>query len=188
MSASGLKEAVAALNRISRFAVTTAKMQAVNKVAKSVASNGLRDAAKAINVGDNDHQGIPVRVIRSRAHVNLGSMAKPKATIFVNCQPLPVIKLMSTPPSSPMRGKPGKALKIGPYHFRNGFIAQAPNGYWQAFERTGRARNPIRVIKVSVVHTLTRKMTEQTLSQMREKMPKELEAALNHQLEVLKIR
>lgn len=183
MSVTGLKEAVAALNRLSRFAVPQAQARAVNRVAKRVVSQSLREVAKTLNVGDNDHQGIPLRAIKRRARVTRSaSLAKPSAEIFANCQPLPVINLLSSPPTAPARAKRGRSLKVGPYRFRNGFIAQAPNGYWQVFERVGQARNPIRVIKISVVHTMTQVLRTQTVLRMKEDMPKELGHELTYLL------
>ncbi|WP_336195686.1 phage tail protein [Hafnia paralvei] len=188
MSVKGLKEAVAALERISRFAVPQAKSQAINRVAKRVVSRSLRVAAKDIVAGDNDRKGIPLRTIRRRARLRLASLEKPRAHIFVNRQPLPAINLMSQSPSMPMRGKRGKALKVGPYRFNAGFIAQAPNGYWQVFERVGHARNPIRVIKIDVAQVLSETFVAQTTEQMKSEMPKELGYALNNQLRGLQVR
>ncbi|WP_242365544.1 phage tail protein [Yersinia enterocolitica] len=188
MSVSGLKEAVEALTQISRFAVPKAQVQAVNRVAKRVVSRSLRVAAKEIVAGDNQHKGIPLRAIRRRPRLRQASLVKPRASIFVNRQPLTAIKLLSVSPTAPLRGKRGKALKIGPYRFRNGFIAQAPNGYWQIFERVGQARNPIRVIKIEVADTLSQVFISQTTEQMKVEMPKELGYALNYQLRGLQTR
>lgn len=188
MSVTGLREAVAALERISRFAVPQAKSQAVNRVAKRVVSRSLRAAAKNIVAGDNERKGIPLRAIRRRPRLTKASLAKPRAHIFVNRQPLPAINLMSHSPSAPMRGKRGKPLKIGPYRFNSGFIAQAPNGYWMVFERTGKERNPIRVIKIDVAEVLSNTFIAQVTEQMKSEMPKELGYALNNQLRGLQVR
>ncbi|WP_176205628.1 phage tail protein, partial [Salmonella enterica] len=117
MEVKGLKEAISVLKELDRGYVTRAKIRAINRVAKRVVSVSVRSAAALVVAGDNRRQGIPVRTVRRRARVRLARADKPFANIYVNCDPLTAIRLLSSPPSTPMRGRKGKPLRIGKYRF-----------------------------------------------------------------------
>ncbi|HAF4825303.1 TPA: phage tail protein [Salmonella enterica] len=182
MEVKGLKEAISALKEIDRGYVNRAKIRAVNRVAKRVVSVSVRSAAAQVVAGDNQRQGIPVRTIRHRAKVRLARADKPFANIYVNCNPLTAIRLLSSPPSAPVKGKKGKPLRIGKYRFDRGFIAQAPNGFWQVFERKGGSRYPLNVVKIPVSEALHQAFKTQAVLQMKTEMPKELAHEISYEL------
>ncbi|ECF4629731.1 phage tail protein [Salmonella enterica subsp. enterica serovar Enteritidis] len=167
---------------IDRGYVTRAKIRAINRVAKRVVSVSVRSAAALVVAGDNRRQGIPVRTVRRRARVRLARADKPFANIYVNCDPLTAIRLLSSPPSTPMRGRKGKPLRIGKYRFDRGVIAQAPNGWWQVFERSGAGRYPLNVVKIPVADALRHAFNTQVVLQMKTEMPKELKHEISYEL------
>ncbi|ELY4474946.1 phage tail protein [Salmonella enterica] len=187
MEVKGLQEAISALKRIDRQYVNRAKIRSINRVAKRVVSVSVRSAAALVVAGDNQRQGIPVRSIRPRAKVRLARADKAFANIYVNCKPLTAIKLLSLPPSVPVRGKKGKPLRIGKYRFDRGFIAQAPNGFWQVFERKGESRYPLSVVKIPVSDALHKAFRTQAILQMKTEMPKELAHEINYELSRFKV-
>lgn len=182
MEVKGLQEAISALKKIDRQYVNRAKVRAINRVAKRVAGVSVRSAAAQIVAGDNQRQGIPVRTIRHRVKVRAARAEKPFANIYVNCNPLTATRLLSSPPSAPMRGKKGKPLRIGKYRFDRGFIAQAPNGFWQVFERRGESKYPLSVVKIPVSDALHQAFRTQAVLQMKTEMPKELAHEINYEL------
>ncbi|EGW9510081.1 phage tail protein [Salmonella enterica subsp. enterica serovar Typhimurium] len=182
MEVKGLKEAISVLKELDRGYVTRAKIRAINRVAKRVVSVSVRSAAALVVAGDNRRQGIPVRTVRRRARVRLARADKPFANIYVNCDPLTAIRLLSSPPSTPMRGRKGKPLRIGKYRFDRGFIAQAPNRWWQVFERSGAGRYPLNVVKIPVADALRHAFNTQVVLQMKTEMPKELKHEISYEL------
>uniref|UniRef100_UPI00398C64AC phage tail protein n=1 Tax=Salmonella enterica TaxID=28901 RepID=UPI00398C64AC len=73
-------------------------------------------------------------------------------------------------------------VRIGKYRFDRGFIAQAPNGWWQVIERSGVGRYPLNVMKIPVANELRHAFNTQVVLQMKTEMTKELKHEISYEL------
>ncbi|WP_437888354.1 phage tail protein [Phytobacter sp. V91] len=181
MSVTGLEQAIANLNSISKTAVPRASAQAVNRVAARAISKSVR-----IVVGDTK---VPRKLVNQRVKLKKASVNKPRALIRVNRGNLPAIKLgvASVRLSRRKRDKQGanSVLRIGPFSFPGGFIQQLKNGRWHVLRRTTKSRHPIEVVSIPLAEPLTTAFREETNRLTQSDMPKELGAALRNQLRLI---
>lgn len=176
----GLKQALNNLHELDRQLVPRALAQAVNRVARRVITRCTREVAKETSA--------PQKLVRQRVRLRpaMPGHADPTARLVVNRGDLPAINLgtarLQLSRRKTVSGRHGSVLKIGRFTFRNAFIQQLANGRWHVLQRTSRSRYPVQVVKVPLSGPLTESYQKQSRQLMETDMPRELAAALKHQL------
>ncbi|CAM3939514.1 phage tail protein [Xenorhabdus thuongxuanensis] len=176
----GVEQAIKNLNQLSHRLVPTATAQAVNRVAARTMSRSVKRVARETR--------IPQKLIRQRVRFRRASSHRtpPRARLVVNRGNLPAIALGHVRLQlSRRKGTPfgrGSVLKAGRFTFKNAFIQRLANGRWHILQRQGPARYPIDVVKIPLVTPLTKAYREESEKLLQTDMPKELAAALKHQL------
>ncbi|EMU7424039.1 phage tail protein [Escherichia coli] len=177
MAIKGLEQAVENLSRISRTAVPGAAAMAINRVASSAISQSVSQVARETKVRRK--------------------LVKERARIKVNRGDLPVIKLGNARvvlsrrrrrkkgQRSSLKGG-GSVLVVGNRRIPGAFIQQLKNGRWHVMQRVaGKNRYPIDVVKIPMAVPLTTAFKQNIERIRRERLPKELGYALQHQLRMV---
>lgn len=187
----GLENAIRNLNSLDTRMVPQASAWAINRVAQKAVSVATRQVAGNTVAGDNQVKGIPLKLVRQRVRVFKASPSgKMTARIRVNRGNLPAIKLGTARVRLTRRGGKlqyrGSVLKVGKYLFRDAFIQQLANGRWHVMRRIdGKNRYPIDVVKIPMAVPLTTAFKQNIEQIRRERLPKELGYALQHQLRMV---
>ena len=187
----GLENAIRNLNSLDTRMVPQASAWAINRVAQKAVSVATRQVAGNTVAGDNQVKGIPLKLVRQRVRVFKASPSgKMTVRIRVNRGNLPAIKLGTARVRLARRGGKlqyrGSVLKVGKYLFRDAFIQQLANGRWHVMRRIdGKNRYPIDVVKIPVAVPLTTAFKQNIERIRRERLPKELGYALQHQLRMV---
>ena len=187
----GLENAIRNLNSLDTRMVPQASAWAINRVAQKAVSVATRQVAGNTVAGDNQVKGIPLKLVRQRVRVFKASPSgKMTARIRVNRGNLPAIKLGTARVRLARRGGKlqyrGSVLKVGKYLFRDAFIQQLANGRWHVMRRIdGKNRYPIDVVKIPMAVPLTTAFKQNIERILRERLPKELGYALQHQLRMV---
>ena len=187
----GLENAIRNLNSLDTRMVPQASAWAINRVAQKAVSVATRQVAGNTVAGDNQVKGIPLKLVRQRVRVFKASPSgKMTARIRVNRGNLPAIKLGTARVRLTRRGGKlqyrGSVLKVGKYLFRDAFIQQLANGRWHVMRRIdGKNRYPIDVVKIPMAVPLTTAFKQHIERIRRERLPKELGYALQHQLRMV---
>ena len=187
----GLENAIRNLNSLDTRMVPQASAWAINRVAQKAVSVATRQVAGNTVAGDNQVKGIPLKLVRQRVRVFKASPSgKMTARIRVNRGNLPAIKLGTARVRLTRRGGKlqyrGIVLKVGKYLFRDAFIQQLANGRWHVMRRIdGKNRYPIDVVKIPMAVPLTTAFKQNIERIRRERLPKELGYALQHQLRMV---
>ena len=187
----GLENAIRNLNSLDTRMVPQASAWAINRVAQKAVSVATRQVAGNTVAGDNQVKGIPLKLVRQRVRVFKASPSgKMTARIRVNRGNLPAIKLGIARVRLARRGGKlqyrGSVLKVGKYLFRDAFIQQLANGRWHVMRRIdGKNRYPIDVVKIPMAVPLTTAFKQNIERIRRERLPKELGYALQHQLRMV---
>ena len=166
MAIKGLEQAVENLSRISKTAVPGAAAMAINRVASSAISQSASQVARETKVRR--------KLVKERARLKRATVKNPQARIRVNRGDLPVIKLGNARIVLSRRRIPGA------------FIQQLKNGRWHVMQRVaGKNRYPIDVVKIPMAVPLTTAFKQNIERIRRERLPKELGYALQHQLRMV---
>ena len=187
----GLENAIRNLNSLDTRMVPQASAWAINRVAQKAVSVATRQVAGNTVAGDNQVKGIPLKLVRQRVRVFKASPSgKMTVRIRVNRGNLPAIKLGTARVRLARRGGKlqyrGSVLKVGKYLFRDAFIQQLANGRWHVMRRIdGKNRYPIDVVKIPMAVPLTTAFKQNIERIRRERLPKELGYALQHQLRMV---
>ncbi|EMD3200463.1 phage tail protein, partial [Escherichia coli] len=125
------------------------------------------------------------------------TVKNPQARIRVNRGDLPVIKLGNARivlsrrrrrkkgQRSALKGG-GSVLVVGNRRIPGAFIQQLKNGRWHVMQRVaGKNRYPIDVVKIPMAVPLTTAFKQNIERIRRERLPKELGYALQHQLRMV---
>lgn len=184
MAIKGLEQAVENLSRISKTAVPGAAAMAINRVASSAISQSASQVARETKVRR--------KLVKERARVK-----NPQARIKVNRGDLPVIRLGNARvvlsrrrrrkkgQRSSLKGG-GSVLVVGNRRIPGAFIQQLKNGRWHVMQRVaGKNRYPIDVVKIPMAVPLTTAFKQNIERIRRERLPKELGYALQHQLRMV---
>ncbi|EFJ5712016.1 TPA: phage tail protein, partial [Escherichia coli] len=185
----GLEQAVENLSRISRTAVPGAAAMAINRVASSAISQSASQVARETKVRR--------KLVKERARLKRATVKNPQARIKVNRGDLPVIKLGNARivlsrrrrrkkgQRSSLKGG-GSVLVVGNRRIPGAFIQQLKNGRWHVMQRVaGKNRYPIDVVKIPMAVPLTTAFKQNIERIRRERLPKELGYALQHQLRMV---
>ena len=174
MAIKGLEQAVENLSRISRTAVPGAAAMAINRVASSAISQSVAQVARETKVRR--------KLVKERSRLKRATVRNPNAKIIVNRGDLPVIKL-----GIRMLGRrPNSILKAGQHRYQRAFIQRLKNGRWHVMQRVaGKNRYPIDVVKIPMAVPLTTAFKQNIERIRRERLPKELGYALQHQLRMV---
>lgn len=174
MAIKGLEQAVENLSRISRTAVPGAAAMAINRVASSAISQSASQVARETKVRR--------KLVKERSRLKRATVRNPNARIIVNRGDLPVIKL-----GIRMLGRrPNSILKAGQHRYQRAFIQRLKNGRWHVMQRVaGKNRYPIDVVKIPMAVPLTTAFKQNIERIRRERLPKELGYALQHQLRMV---
>ncbi len=189
MAIKGLEQAVENLSRISRTAVPGAAAMAINRVASSAISQSVSQVARETKVRR--------KLVKERARLKRATVKNPQARIKVNRGDLPVIKLGNARvvlsrrrrrkkgQRSSLKGG-GSVLVVGNRRIPGAFIQQLKNGRWHVMQRVaGKNRYPIDVVKIPMAVPLTTAFKQNIERIRRERLPKELGYALQHQLRMV---
>ncbi|EFG1821614.1 TPA: phage tail protein [Escherichia coli] len=189
MAIKGLEQAVENLSRISRTAVPGAAAMAINRVASSAISQSASQVARETKVRR--------KLAKERARLKRATVKNPQARIKVNRGDLPVIRLGNARVvlSRRRRRKKGQrsslkggdsVLVVGNRRIPGAFIQQLKNGRWHVMQRVaGKNRYPIDVVKIPMAVPLTTAFKQNIERIRRERLPKELGYALQHQLRMV---
>ena len=174
MAIKGLEQAVENLSRISKTAVPGAAAMAINRVASSAISQSASQVARETKVRR--------KLVKERSRLKRATVRNPNAKIIVNRGDLPVIKL-----GIRMLGRrPNSILKAGQHRYQRAFIQRLKNGRWHVMQRVaGKNRYPIDVVKIPMAVPLTTAFKQNIERIRRERLPKELGYALQHQLRMV---
>ncbi|EFZ2389351.1 phage tail protein [Shigella flexneri] len=188
----GLENAIRNLNSLDTRMVPQASAWAINRVAQKAVSVATRQVAGNTVAGDNQVNGIPLKLVRQRVRVFKASPSgKMTARIRVNRGNLPAIKLNTT------RRRAGEGLRVGKYFFRGAFVQQLANGRWHVLrclpearfatghDHQGRLRKnrlPVEVVKIPMSGPLTQAFEDARDRIIAAEMPKQLGYALKQQL------
>lgn len=189
MAIKGLEQAVENLSRISRTAVPGASAMAINRVASSAISQSASLVARETKVRR--------KLVKERARLKRATVKNPQARIRVNRGDFPVIKLGNARivlsrrrrrkkgQRSALKGG-GSVLVVGNRRIPGAFIQQLKNGRWHVMQRVaGKNRYPIDVVKIPMAVPLTTAFKQNIERIRRERLPKELGYALQHQLRMV---
>ncbi|HAW4246904.1 TPA: phage tail protein [Escherichia coli] len=189
MAIKGLEQAVENLSRISKTAVPGAAAMAINRVASSAISQSASQVARETKVRR--------KLVKERARLKRATVKNPQARIRVNRGDLPVIKLGNARvvlsrrrrrkkgQRSSLKGG-GSMLVVGNRRIPGAFIQQLKNGRWHVMQRVaGKNRYPIDVVKIPMAVPLTTAFKQNIERIRRERLPKELGYALQHQLRMV---
>ena len=181
MAIKGLEQAVENLSRISKTAVPGAAAMAINRVASSAISQSASQVARETKV----------------RRLKRATVKNPQARIKVNRGDLPVIRLGNARvvlsrrrrrkkgQRSSLKGG-GSVLVVGNRRIPGAFIQQLKNGRWHVMQRVaGKNRYPIDVVKIPMAVPLTTAFKQNIERIRRERLPKELGYALQHQLRMV---
>ena len=181
MAIKGLEQAVENLSRISKTAVPGAAAMAINRVASSAISQSASQVARETKVRR--------KLVKERARLKRATVKNPQARIKVNRGDLPVIKLGNARVvlSRRRRRKKGQRSSLkGGGSVPGAFIQQLKNGRWHVMQRVaGKNRYPIDVVKIPMAVPLTTAFKQNIERIRRERLPKELGYALQHQLRMV---
>ncbi|EMD6594020.1 phage tail protein [Escherichia coli] len=173
MAIKGLEQAVENLSRISRTAVPGAAAMAINRVASSAISQSVAQVARETKVRR--------KLVKERARLKRATVKNPQARIKVNRGDLPVIRLGNARVVLSRRRRRKKGQRIP-----GAFIQQLKNGRWHVMQRVaGKNRYPIDVVKIPMAVPLTTAFKQNIERIRRERLPKELGYALQHQLRMV---
>ncbi|EEZ1123364.1 phage tail protein [Escherichia coli] len=185
MAIKGLEQAVENLSRISKTAVPGASAMAINRVASSAISQSASQVARETRVRR--------KLVKERARLKRATVKNPQARI----KDLPVIKLGNARvvlsrrrrrkkgQRSSLKGG-GSVLVVGNRRIPGAFIQQLKNGRWHVMQRVaGKNRYPIDVVKIPMAVPLTTAFKQNIERIRRERLPKELGYALQHQLRMV---
>ena len=176
MAIKGLEQAVENLSRISKTAVPGAAAMAINRVASSAISQSASLVARETKVRR--------KLVKERARLKRATVKNPQARIKVNRGDLPVIRLGNARvvlsrrrrrkkgQRSSLKGG-GSVLVVGNRRIPGAFIQQLKNRY------------PIDVVKIPMAVPLTTAFKQNIERIRRERLPKELGYALQHQLRMV---
>ncbi|WP_122633246.1 phage tail protein [Escherichia coli] len=213
MAIKGLEQAVENLSRISKTAVPGAAAMAINRVASSAISQSASLVARETKVRRKlvkeraRLKRATVKNPQARIKVNRGDLPvirlgnarvkNPQARIKVNRGDLPVIRLGNARvvlsrrrrrkkgQRSSLKGG-GSVLVVGNRRIPGAFIQQLKNGRWHVMQRVaGKNRYPIDVVKIPMAVPLTTAFKQNIERIRRERLPKELGYALQHQLRMV---
>lgn len=189
MAIKGLEQAVENLSRISKTAVPGAAAMAINRVASSAISQSASQVARETKVRR--------KLVKERARLKRATVKNPQARIRVNRGDLPVIRLGNARvvlsrrrrrkkgQRSSLKGG-GSVLVVGNRRIPGAFIQQLKNGRWHVMQRVaGKNRYPIDVVKIPMAVPLTTAFKQNIERIRRERLPKELGYALQHQLRMV---
>lgn len=189
MAIKGLEQAIENLSRISKTAVPGAAAMAINRVASSAISQSASQVARETKVRR--------KLVKERARLKRATVKNPQARIKVNRGDLPVIKLGNARvvlsrrrrrkkgQRSSLKGG-GSVLVVGNRRIPGAFIQQLKNGRWHVMQRVaGKNRYPIDVVKIPMALPLTTAFKQNIERIRRERLPKELGYALQHQLRMV---
>lgn len=193
-----LANAVKNLSSVKEKAVPKASAMAINRVAARAVSRSVKSTAQAVKV--------PQKVIRPRAKVRKASVKMPVAYIKVRRYDIPAISIGTARTQIKRqrgkylvgrvrRGTDGRyqardvagetSIRVGRHKFENAFLQKLKNGRWHIMQRTSDRRYPIQVCKVPVVNEITQAFKTHSHQLMKSDMPRELQAALRHQLRLV---
>ena len=168
MAIKGLEQAVENLSRISKTAVPGAAAMAINRVASSAISQSASQVARETKVRR--------KLVKERARLKRATVKNPQARIRVNRGDLPVIRL----------GNARVVLSRRRRRKKGAFIQRLKNGRWHVMQRVaGKNRYPIDVVKIPMAVPLTTAFKQNIERIRRERLPKELGYALQHQLRMV---
>ena len=185
MAIKGLEQAVENLSRISKTAVPGAAAMAINRVASSAISQSASQVARETKVRR--------KLVKERARLKRATVKNPQARIKVNRGDLPVIRRVvlsrrrrrKKGQRSALKGG-GSVLVVGNRRIPGAFIQQLKNGRWHVMQRVaGKNRYPIDVVKIPMAVPLTTAFKQNIERIRRERLPKELGYALQHQLRMV---
>ncbi|WP_108998948.1 phage tail protein [Escherichia coli] len=212
MAIKGLEQAVENLSRISRTAVPGAAAMAINRVASSAISQSVSQVAREtkvrrklvkerarlkratvknpqarikVNRGD-----LPViklgnaRVVlsrrRRRKKGQRSSLKGGGSVLVVGNRRIPGGAFIQQLKNG------GSVLVVGNRRIPGAFIQQLKNGRWHVMQRVaGKNRYPIDVVKIPMAVPLTTAFKQNIERIRRERLPKELGYALQHQLRMV---
>lgn len=160
-----------------------------NRVASSAISQSASQVARETKVRR--------KLVKERARLKRATVKNPQARIKVNRGDLPVIKLGNARivlsrrrrrkkgQRSALKGG-GSVLVVGNRRIPGAFIQQLKNGRWHVMQRVaGKNRYPIDVVKIPMAVPLTTAFKQNIERIRRERLPKELGYALQHQLRMV---
>ncbi|EFB4080473.1 phage tail protein [Escherichia coli] len=164
-------------------------IRTVNRVASSAISQSASQVARETKVRR--------KLVKERARLKRATVKNPQARIKVNRGDLPVIKLGNARivlsrrrrrkkgQRSALKGG-GSVLVVGNRRIPGVFIQQLKNGRWHVMQRVaGKNRYPIDVVKIPMAVPLTTAFKQNIERIRRERLPKELGYALQHQLRMV---
>ncbi len=170
-----IKQAQKKLENLNKKAVPKATARAINKVGSKVMVRSIATAAKEADV--------PKKLIKGRAKLEKAKPSHLSAYIKVNRGNLPAIRIVAGKGSSFLtRGKRRGQLKVGKRFYERAFIQKLANGRVHVLQRQGKARYPIDVVKIPLVKPLTEAFESEVKKALESEMPKEMKAALEHQI------
>ncbi|ENZ3327032.1 phage tail protein [Salmonella enterica] len=189
MAVKGLEQAIENLSRISKTAVPGAAAMAINRVAATAINQSASQVARETRVRR--------KLVKERARLKRATVKKPQARIKVNRGDFPVIKLGNARvvlsrrrrrkkgQQSSLKGG-GSVLVVGNRRIPGAFIQQLKNGRRHVMQRVdGKNRYPIDVVKIPMAVPLTAAFKQNIERIRRERLPKELSYALQHQLRMV---
>ncbi|HAY4382590.1 TPA: phage tail protein [Escherichia coli] len=160
-----------------------------NRVASSAISQSASQVARETKVRR--------KLVKERAWLKRATVKNPQARIKVNRGDLPVIKLGNARvvlsrrrrrkkgQRSALKGG-GSVLVVGNRRIPGAFIQQLKNGRWHVMQRVaGKNRYPIDVVKIPMAVPLTTAFKQNIERIRRERLPKKLGYALQHQLRMV---
>lgn len=164
-------------------------INASDRVASSAISQSASQVARETKVRR--------KLVKERARLKRATVKNPQARIRVNRGDLPVIKLGNARvvlsrrrrrkkgQRSSLKGG-GSVLVVGNRRIPGAFIQQLKNGRWHVMQRVaGKNRYPIDVVKIPMAEPLTTAFKQNIERIRRERLPKELGYALQHQLRMV---
>ena len=198
MAIKGLEQAVENLSRISKTAVPGAAAMAINRVASSAISQSASQVARETSASQVARETkVRRKLVKERARLKRATVKNPQARIRVNRGDLPVIRLGNARvvlsrrrrrkkgQRSSLKGG-GSVLVVGNRRIPGAFIQQLKNGRWHVMQRVaGKNRYPIDVVKIPMAVPLTTAFKQNIERIRRERLPKELGYALQHQLRMV---
>ncbi|EJQ0323393.1 phage tail protein [Escherichia coli] len=174
MAIKGLEQAVENLSRISKTAVPGAAAMAINRVATTAMNQSASQVARETKVRR--------KLVKERARLKKATVKNPHVKIIVNRGDLPVIKLGIRITGS----RPNSTLRAGQHRYQRAFTQRLKNGRWHVMQRVaGKNRYPIDVVKIPMAVPLTTAFKQNIERIRRERLPKELGYALQHQLRMV---
>lgn len=132
------------LQRYRTVEVARASSSAINRVTKMVRTEVVRKVSKG--------EKLPAKAVRRKTFIKRSTAKSQRATFTAYTTDVSVAGLMrpSTLKSKAGRGTSRKGVRAAGRTFPGAFINPGANGRLMVYQRKGKARHPIQVVKISI--------------------------------------